>query len=216
MASTETRMLILGAVSYFEPVNGYQVQRELLTWGLDEASNTTPGSIYSMLRTLSRQGHLDRHEVVDGGRRVSVYTTTSSGRQLFLELVRTALATVTPLAPLAMHLAFNFAPLVERATFTDCIRARRATLLERCEELTERLTTVDEGTHLPPHIRPSVDLMVRSAGLELEWLDELLAHLDAGGLRFRGEEPTWRPPAEDSGWQMVADQERYRALLGLS
>lgn len=215
MASTETRMLILGAVSYFEPVNGYQVRRELLTWGLDEASNTTPGSIYSMLRTLSRQGHLDRHEVSDGGRRVSVYTTTPTGRRLFRDLVCSALMTVTPLAPLAMHLAFNFTPLIERETFTECMRARRDSLLERCAALAERLATVEEGTYLPPHIRPSVDLMLRSARSELAWLDKLLAHLDAGGLQFRGEEPAWRPPPEDSGWQMVTDRERYRALLGL-
>ena len=34
MATTETRMLLLGAVAIFEPVNGYQIRRELLTWGV--------------------------------------------------------------------------------------------------------------------------------------------------------------------------------------
>ncbi len=31
MAVTETRLLLLGAVLLFEPVNGYQVRRELLS-----------------------------------------------------------------------------------------------------------------------------------------------------------------------------------------
>jgi hypothetical protein len=35
MAGEETRMLLLGAVALFEPVNGYQIRRELLSWHVD-------------------------------------------------------------------------------------------------------------------------------------------------------------------------------------
>src|SRR6478609_1325186 len=47
MASTSTRMLLLGAVQLFEPVNGYQIRRELVSWRVDEWAHINPGSIYS-------------------------------------------------------------------------------------------------------------------------------------------------------------------------
>ena len=93
MASTSTRMLLLGAVQLFEPVNGYQIRRELVSWRVDEWAHINPGSIYSGLETLARAGHLARHSLVEGNRTVSVYTTTEEGRaefrQLFAQAVRT-------------------------------------------------------------------------------------------------------------------------------
>ena len=80
MSGHETRMLLLGAVALFEPVNGYQIRRELLSWQVDRWANVNPGSIYGGLNTLTRQGHLVRHDLVDGGRDVAVYELTDSGR----------------------------------------------------------------------------------------------------------------------------------------
>ena len=63
MAATETRLLVLGAVRLFEPVNGYQIRRELLSWGVEEWANIAPGSIYHGLSTLAERGHLVRHDL---------------------------------------------------------------------------------------------------------------------------------------------------------
>ena len=54
MAATETRLLLLGTVMIFEPVNGYQLRRELLSWQVEEWAHVNPGSIYSGLATLAR------------------------------------------------------------------------------------------------------------------------------------------------------------------
>ena len=86
MASTSTRMLLLGAVELFEPVNGYQIRRELVSWRVDEWAHINPGSIYSGLETLARAGHLARHAQVEGSRTVTVYTTTQAGRDEFQRL----------------------------------------------------------------------------------------------------------------------------------
>ncbi len=43
MAATETRLLVLGAVSLFEPVNGYQIRRELMSWEVDRWAHINPG-----------------------------------------------------------------------------------------------------------------------------------------------------------------------------
>ncbi|MDQ4113433.1 MAG: PadR family transcriptional regulator, partial [Actinomycetota bacterium] len=35
-------MLLLGAVALFEPVNGYQIRRELMSWHVDQWANINP------------------------------------------------------------------------------------------------------------------------------------------------------------------------------
>ena len=45
MAATETRLLLLGGVLLFEPVNGYQPRRELLSWQVEDWAHIGRGSI---------------------------------------------------------------------------------------------------------------------------------------------------------------------------
>jgi hypothetical protein len=45
---------------------------------------------------------------------------------------------------------------------------------------------------------------------ELAWLRETIEEIRTNG--FTAAE--WTPPADDPGWQMNADREKYRALLG--
>ena len=83
MATTETRLLLLGAVAIFEPVNGYQIRRELLSWGVESWANIKPGSIYNGLATLAQRGDLVRHDLRDGTRQVAVYELSDQGRAEF-------------------------------------------------------------------------------------------------------------------------------------
>ena len=79
MAVHETRMLLLGAVAMFEPVNGYQIRRELVSWQVDRWANVNPGSIYHGLGTLTAEGFLARADLLDGTREVAVYEVTAAG-----------------------------------------------------------------------------------------------------------------------------------------
>ena len=79
MTPNATRMLLLGAVAMFEPVNGYQIRRELVSWQVDRWAHVNPGSIYNGLGTLTRQGLLARTDVVDGTREVAIYEITDAG-----------------------------------------------------------------------------------------------------------------------------------------
>ena len=114
MAATETRLLVLGAVRLFEPVNGYQIRRELMSWEVDEWAHINPGSIYSALSTLTRQGYVDRHDLVDGTREVAVYTTTEAGRAELTALFTSSLETVRALDPLPLHTALSMCVLFPR------------------------------------------------------------------------------------------------------
>jgi len=54
--SSTTRLLVLGVVRIFQPVHGYDVRRELVSWHVEEWAQLAPGSIYSQLKTLAKEG----------------------------------------------------------------------------------------------------------------------------------------------------------------
>lgn len=199
----------------FEPVNGYQLRRELMSWRVDEWAHINPGSIYSGLATLARQGLVMRHDLEEGSRQVAVYTTTAEGRSEFVRLFGEALSRVEPLAPLAFNTAVSMAPLVERGEFLALLKKRLAAMDARTDQFARMDRDADPAA-VPPHVLVLADLWSRVGQVEHEWLVELIQRVEAGALAFHGEPPGWTPPADDPGWQMSADRERYRSLLGLS
>ncbi len=213
MAATATRLLLLGTVMVFEPVNGYQIRRELLSWRVDEWAHVNPGSIYSGLATLSRLGHLERHDLVDGAREVAVYTSTEEGRDAFRSMWRASAETVDLLSPLDFHTALSLMSLVPRGEALEAFEARLADL---DAEVARQSENYPDPTTIPPNVRSMADLWVGLAATEREWLVNLLARLRAGDLDLAGEPPTWAPPDDDPGWSMVRDRQRYLRLIDSS
>src|SRR4051812_731004 len=95
-ASDTTRMLVLGVAQIFGPANGYQLRRELLSWNVQHWANINPGSIYSMLTTLAKQGFVERHDLVmsPGASPVAVYRITPEGDEEIARLVREGIRSV--------------------------------------------------------------------------------------------------------------------------
>ncbi|HEY0952750.1 PadR family transcriptional regulator [Nocardioides sp.] len=210
MAAHETRMLLLGAVAMFEPVNGYQIRRELLSWQVDRWAHTNPGSIYHGLTSLTNLGHLVRHDLVDGGREVAVYELTESGRAELDRLMIEALETVDVFERSAFHVAFSMLPLLDRDRVVRSLTRRRVELERTVKELADQ-----EPGAAPPHATRSMLLWLDLAVAELAWLRETIEEVRSGRLAFElGEEWGWTPPPDDPGWQMNTDREKYRALLG--
>jgi DNA-binding PadR family transcriptional regulator len=207
MAAHDTRMLLLGAVALFEPVNGYQIRRELLSWGVDQWANINPGSIYNGLTTLTRQGFLVRHDLVDAGRDVAVYEVTAEGRGELERLVTGALEAVSTVDRRAFSAAFGLIPLVPQARALESLVRRRVAL----EELVRQLAQAPSPGEAPPHALRTVVLWLDLAVAELHWLRETIEQLRSGELTLDPDK--WTPAADDPGWQMEADRERYRALL---
>ena len=82
---SSTRLLILGAIRIMQPVHGYDVRRELLSWRADVWGNVAPGSIYNQLRTLQRDGLIRRVGTEQEGARPerTVYEITAEGEKEF-------------------------------------------------------------------------------------------------------------------------------------
>jgi DNA-binding PadR family transcriptional regulator len=212
MAAHDTRMLLLGAVALFEPVNGYQIRRELMSWQVDEWAHVNPGSIYNGLTTLTRQGHLLRHDLVDGNREVAVYELTGAGRAELDRLLQQSLETVDLYDVVGFHAALGMLVLVPRPAAIRHLSHR----LRALEDLLPHLEGVvgSDPAAAPPHALRSMELQLHRARAERAWLVELLDDIRSGELSFLGEPMGWRPADDDPGWQMNEDRERYRALLG--
>jgi DNA-binding PadR family transcriptional regulator len=211
MATTETRLLLLGAVSIFEPVNGYQIRRELISWGVEEWANIRPGSIYNGLATLAQRGELVRHDLRDGGREVAVYELSDAGREEFHRLFESALTEVRSTSPLAFQTAMSMLPMTTRERAAELLRIRLQNLDDAAVEGRRREAAADQ---VPPHVQELMDYWGRIARAERDWLVQLITHVGEGAMTFRDEPWQWKPADDDPGWQIQEDRQRYLALLG--
>jgi DNA-binding PadR family transcriptional regulator len=210
VATTETRLLLLGAVSIFEPVNGYQIRRELLSWGVEEWANIKPGSIYNGLATLAQRGELVRHDLRDGSREVAVYELSDTGRTEFRRLFEASLTEVRPSAPMGFQTAMSLLPMATRDRARTLLATRLENLDRAAEEGRRRGALAGDS---PPHVSELVDYWEQITQAERDWLVRVIAHIDEGALSFQDEQWQWTPAADDPGWQMNEDRERYLALL---
>ena len=212
MAANETRMLLLGGVAMFQPVNGYQIRRELVSWQVDRWAHVNPGSIYHGLSTLTAQRLLERHDLRDGNRDVAVYEMTDDGRAALDRMLVEALEVVDPYDRVAFMVAFGMLPLIGKPQVVASLKKRQAALEG---ELDRFVRGIDDPHNGPPHARRGWVLWMDVASAELSWLREAIADIEAGELRFAPDEDWgWTPPPDDEGWQMATDREKYRALLG--
>lgn len=204
-------MLLLGAVALFEPVNGYQIRRELMSWQVDQWANINPGSIYHALTSLTDKGHLTRHDLVDNGRTVAVYEISTTGRAELDRLISGSLQAVDIYNGVSFYAAFSLMPLLERPAAISHLGTRLQTLERTDKELD---AAVQANTFAaPPHTIAALRLQLDKLRSERAWLVETLDDVRSGKLAFAGDAPTWTPSAEDPGWQMDADRKRYREML---
>jgi DNA-binding PadR family transcriptional regulator len=213
MAATETRLLLLGAVHIFGPVNGYQVRQELMSWRVDEWGHINPGSIYSVLNTLDRQGHVRRHGVSDGGREVGVYTLTETGWAEYRRLLEDCLTTVDAYEPMRFHTAVNLMSTMTRAQVASWLDRRDGALRRHIEELKGTRRELAKPLY-PSHLASIVDLGSKTARAERAWLQSLRVDIANGKYSFAGEPMDWSPKLDERVAEMTAQNRRYRELLG--
>jgi DNA-binding PadR family transcriptional regulator len=211
MAGDDTRMLLLGAVALFEPVNGYQIRRELMSWQVDQWANINPGSIYHALTSLTEKGHLTRHDLVDNGRPVAVYQISAGGRAEMERLITRSMETVDAYNGVSFYAAFSLMLLLERPAATRHLSVRLKNLERTIKELDAAARV--NASMAPPHAVAALHLQLDKLRTERAWLVEVLDDVRSGKLSFAGDAPDWVPADDDPGWQMDADRKRYREML---
>lgn len=218
MASDTTRMLVLGATRIFEPANGYQLRRELLSWEVDSWANVQPGSIYSMLATLTKLGLVERIDLVTspGARPVAVYRTTAAGRAEVRELIRAGITEVQAMDSTAFYAAMSLvSSFFARAEVVEMLGMRMTNLWTTIVGIETKITHLEQHSGTPPHVARLMRYALSATTADLAWVEDFTATVSAGELYFLGEDGLYDfdPPADDPAWQMLGEREVYLRAL---
>jgi DNA-binding PadR family transcriptional regulator len=196
-----TRLLLLGAVRIFQPVHGYLLRRELLSWQVEDWAHLNPGSIYSGLRTLAKQALL---EEVAGD--PVAYRLTPDGELEYERLLTQSLREPSWSDPTRLLGGLCFFTTLPRAEVREALRARALMLEATVSGTASGVRSVEQSRRAPAS---TVELF-QVAGHWLEgergWVAEVCARIDAGHYRFAGEpgapdrpvEGIWPPAVLDA------------------
>ncbi|MGY1601060.1 PadR family transcriptional regulator [Geodermatophilus sp. SYSU D00815] len=186
-----TRLLLLGAVRIFQPVHGYLLRRELLSWQVEDWAHVKPGSIYSGLRTLAGRGLVEELP----GDPVS-YRLTADGEVEYRRLLDAALRRPEPGDPSRLLAGLCFFTTLPRAEVREALRARDLVLEATASRMGAAVRDV-EASRLAPASTVELFHVTRAwVDGERAWVREVCARLDAGHYRFAGEEPGPDLPVE--------------------
>jgi DNA-binding PadR family transcriptional regulator len=174
-------MMILGLVSWMQPVHGYDVRRELLSWHADEWANIQPGSIYHALKKLTEEGLLREVGTAQVGARPArtSYEITAKGHEEFETLLRRYWWEYRP--PTDSFLAaFSFLPALPRDEAAAALR-NRARLLEATIETHRAALAADWSTAVKPtHVAWQFDRMIALAEAEKSWCERTALLVESG------------------------------------
>jgi DNA-binding PadR family transcriptional regulator len=190
---SSTRLLVLGVVRFMQPVHGYDVRRELVSWRVEESANVKAGSIYSALKTLEKDGLIEvtGRMRADGKPERTEYVLTPEGEKEFTVLLREAWWRVKrPAEPLVAALLMM--GNMPREELISAVGSRIAQLRSQAEEIRYVHASIKDGDTgadgaIPEHVREMLDFLLSRATGEIEWSRTFIRHLKDGRYTFPGE-----------------------------
>jgi len=184
---SNTRLLVLGCVRFNQPVHGYEIRRELVSWSVESWAKVNPGSIYHALGQLTREGQLEvvRTEQQSGRPARTLYRLTGFGEDEFFRLLRAqAWATEAPLDSFSTVLSFirtlpgDEASRVLRHQI-NWARTYSEQLLSSAEEFPlSEIASDGRPWVVPEYYRLTAGLVQAHA----EWAERLLARFEKGQI----------------------------------
>jgi DNA-binding PadR family transcriptional regulator len=177
---SSTRLLVLGVVRIFQPVHGYDVRRELLSWRVDQWANVAPGSIYNALKSMTRDALLEvvGTDQVGGRPERTTYRLTNEGENEFQALLREALWRVRqPVDPLMPALCFM--PVLKREELIAALKNRIPQIKGQLEHVDFAIAQLpNPGT--PEHVKELYRLSASRVAAEVPWAEALIQRLEQG------------------------------------
>ncbi|MDQ0368495.1 PadR family transcriptional regulator [Catenuloplanes indicus] len=178
-----TRLMILGLVRWTQPVHGYDVRRELLSWNADRWANVQPGSIYHALRKLTEDGMLREVATEQVGARPArtTYELTPRGEEEFQNLLRGAWwnleSAVDP-----FFAAFSLLPALPREEAAAALRNRARLLRANNESLRAAMESgwMSATSGKPPHVAWMWQLQMARAEGEIAWCERVAGLVESG------------------------------------
>jgi DNA-binding PadR family transcriptional regulator len=176
--------MIMGLISYLQPVHGYDIRKELASWNVESWADVQPGSIYHALRRLTDEGLLEAVDTEQvGGRPARTrYRLTKAGEVEYQTLLRRYWWEYKePIDPFLA--AFAFLPSLPRAEAAGALRAR-ARLLDGWVA-TYRDSADEWAAGKPPHVAWQFELTTVRAEAEARWCYDVATRVEAGeGMHF--------------------------------
>ncbi|MBF5028321.1 PadR family transcriptional regulator [Micromonospora sp. ANENR4] len=174
-------MMILGLVRWMQPVHGYDVRRELLSWSADKWANVQPGSIYHALRKLTDEGLLRTVSVEQVGARPArtTYEVTPKGEDEFETLLRAQWWQLHE-PPDPFVAAFSFLPAMPREEAAAALRNRANLLRAGVESTRASLDSDWVRTRKPVHVGWMFELWLARAEAETAWCERIAERIESG------------------------------------
>jgi DNA-binding PadR family transcriptional regulator len=174
-------MMILGLVKWMQPVHGYDVRRELLSWNADEWANVAPGSIYHGLRKLTEEGLLAEVATEQVGARPArtTYQTTPKGDAEFEELLRGYWWQLEqPIDPFQAAVAFT--PALPRDEAAAALRNRAKMLRTAVDGMRAANDSEWVKTSKPTHVIWMMERSILLMEAEIPWCERIADEIDKG------------------------------------
>jgi len=194
--SSTTRLLVLGVVRIFQPVHGYDLKRELISWHVEEWASLATGSIYSQLKTLVKEGMLETvgKDQVGGKPERTTYKITPRGEHEMSELLRETLwQWKMPTDPLVA--ALSLMSFIKRDELIAGLEARQALITGGVLHSEYAINSIDD-VETPAHVREMLRLINARVSAELAWSKAFVERLRKGEYRTLGD-PMWQPKTMD-------------------
>jgi DNA-binding PadR family transcriptional regulator len=195
--------MILCLVKWLQPVHGYDVRRELLSWNVEEWANIAPGSIYYALRQLTDEGLLEEVATEQVGTRPArtTYRVTAAGEDEFEHLLRHFWWDYRqPVDPFLA--AFSLLPALPRREAAAALRNRANLLRSSNAHLRAMLDSAWINESKPVHVASMFELNVARNEAEIGWCERIARRIDEGLGIFVAELPPgtdWRSGFSPTG-----------------
>ena len=190
---SSTRLLVLGVVRIFQPVHGYDVRRELLSWRVDQWANVAPGSIYNALKTLTKEKFLKVAGTgqIGGRPERTQYSLTPEGEREYQDLLRATWWRVLPPIDDLMP-ALCFMPTLSQEELIAALEHRISAIEGAIKHLEFSRADV-KPPDTPDHVKELYDRMQAGFASEIPWARTLIERLNRGVYKVGVSKPA--PPA---------------------
>jgi DNA-binding PadR family transcriptional regulator len=187
-----TRLLVLGVVRTHGKAHGYQVRRELLSWGADGWANVAPGSIYHALKQMTKEGLLEQVDAEPDARPERTgYRLTEDGETEFQILLGKSLTTVdtTQASQYELSAAITFMTALPRKKAISLLR-HRLIQLEGQRANVRGLLAESTDWGQPEHISELHRLWLACVDATVVWTEDLIKRLERGAYVMADDGPT--------------------------
>jgi DNA-binding PadR family transcriptional regulator len=174
--------MILGLVSRMQPVHGYDVRRELLSWSADDWANVAPGSIYHALKKLAVEDMLAEVATEQVGTRPArtTYRITAKGEAEFQELLRKCWWELDqPIDPFLS--AMGFLPALPRDEAVAALHNRARMLRTAVEGLRASIDSDWMRKSKPLHVAWMLERSVALMEAEIPWCERVADLVESEG-----------------------------------